>query len=115
MILLRVPFGIGSLLGIFIIFMHALNVNTLLISRLKTGEDLKRKAGEVAKTGLDMTLGMLIFFGILAVAVEFPEVLGLSATVIIGSLVNLLNTSWLNAELLMRRARPVLVRYHVSL
>jgi hypothetical protein len=58
---------------------------------------------------------MIIFFVILATAVEFPELIGLSAVVVIGSLVNLLNTSWLSAELLMKKVPPIPVKYHVSL
>jgi hypothetical protein len=114
-ILLRVPFGIGSLLGVFIVFIHTVNTNILLISRMKTGEDLGRKAKEAAKAGYDMTGGMMIFFVILATAVEFPELIGLSAVVVIGSLVNLLNTSWLSAELLKKKAPPIPVKSHVSL
>jgi hypothetical protein len=80
---------------------------------MKTGEDLRRKAKEAAKTGRDLTAGMIIFFAILAV--EFPELIGLSAVVIIGSLMNLLNTSWLSAELLIKRATAIPVKYHVGL
>jgi preprotein translocase subunit SecF len=115
MVLVGLPFGWGSMLGVMIVLMHAITTNILMVSRIKTGEDPARKAREAAKTGLEMMLGVLIFCGAFTALLEFPQFLDLMGAVTIGSLVNILNTSWLNAEILARRVKPAEVKYHVSL
>jgi preprotein translocase subunit SecF len=113
--LLEIPFGFGSVLGVLVVFMFSINTNLLLISRTKTGEDPNRRAREAREIGYAMLLTIIVFFEVFAMIVEFSQLFGLLATVMIGSLVNHLNTWWLNTGLLVKEVRPTPVKYHVAL
>lgn len=113
--LLRIPFGVGAVIGTLIVFVQAICINTALVSRTKASEGSERLTREITRLGTMIFVSTIIFFGIFAMMTGVSQAFELLAVLLIGFFVNFLNTSWLNVGLSMKKVQPTQVRYDVSL
>jgi preprotein translocase subunit SecF len=116
--LFRVPLGLTSIVAIAMLVVYAVDTNIMLAHRV-----LKRAGGEprdhaVASMGTGLTTGVLsvVIFLSLNLLTNYTELSTLTATLIFGVAINILNTWFLGAGILLRQVeRQRGKEYHVSL
>lgn len=112
--ILRIPFGVGALIGIFIILIHSISINVALVSKIGS-EGFERRAKETVKIGFGVFGYTLVLFGVFAILTGASMVYEILAVALLGTILNFLNTSWFNVEILIKKIQPAKVKYHVSL
>lgn len=118
MALFRVPLGLTSMVAIAMLVVYAVDTNLMLAHRV-----LKRAGGEprehaVASMSTGLTTGVLlvVIFLSLNLLTNYMELNTLTATLIFGVAINILNTWFLGAGILLRQVeRQRGKEYHVSL
>lgn len=111
----QLSFGLFALFGILIVFMQSITLNVVLIHRLSRTEGWDKKTRELSKVGGGVFAGILMMAGVLALFTRTAQLVELFVVVLLGMLFNILNTSWLNAEIFAKKTHVEKVEYHVSL
>ncbi len=111
----QLQFGVFALFGVLIVFVQSITLDIILIHRLSRTEGWDKKSREISKAGVGIFCGVLIFLGVFALFARTTQLLEIFIAVLLGMLFNILNTSWLNVEILAKKSRVQKVEYHVSL
>ncbi|KXA89504.1 hypothetical protein AKJ57_05235 [candidate division MSBL1 archaeon SCGC-AAA259A05] len=114
MTLLEIPLSLTSMAGILLIFGYAVNTNVLLSTRVlkRFGGTVRERAADAMRTGVAMSATSataLIALNIVATPSALKQ---LSAVIVIGILVDMMNTWFLNSGIIMRHAKGKKEGYH---
>ncbi len=118
MALFRVELSLASVAGLLMLIGYAVDTNILLTTRVlkRVGGEPKEQVVDAMRTGLMMsgsTLTPLFAINILTTA---PQLYQLTAVIIFGIIIDIFNTWFLNAAIIMRHAeRQRRKEYHVSI
>ena len=118
MALFRVALSLSSVIGILITIGYAIDTNALLTSRLLKGAagDPRENIGETLKTGIIISavaLAIILSINILVTAVQIKE---LTFAIIFGLIINVINTWFLSAAVILRRIeKRKVMGYHVGI
>ncbi len=117
MALLGIELTRASMAGILLIFGYAVNTNILLstnIIKRKGGTDRDR-AGKAMSTGIKMSSTSAIAMIVLNIVTTAPELEQISAILVIGILVDMVNTWLLNAGIIIRHQEGEEAKYHARI
>ncbi|MBS3815178.1 MAG: hypothetical protein KGY45_01295 [Hadesarchaea archaeon] len=114
MAILGIPLSLASMAGILLILGYAVNTNILLCTRVlkRVGGSVRDRAADAMSTGVAMSTtsaSALIALNLVSTA---PELHQLSAVIVIGILVDMMNTWLLNSGIIMKHAEKEAKKYH---
>lgn len=118
MALFRVPLGLTSITAIVMIVGYAIDTNILLAYHVfkRVGGEPREQAATSLNTGLTMSVLLIVILLSLNLLTSAMQLDVLTATLIFGVAINILNTWFLGAGILLGHAeRPRGKEYHVSL
>jgi preprotein translocase subunit SecF len=118
MSLLHVPLGLASMVAIVVLITYAVDTNILLVYHVLkgVGGEPRGQAAASMTTGVMTGAVLIVVFLSLNILTGIAQLNLLTATIIFGIVINIFNTWFLSAGLLLREAerRPG-KEYHVSL
>lgn len=118
MSLLRVPLGLASMIAVVVLIAYAVDTNILLAYHVLkgVGGDPRGQAAASMTTGVMTSVVLIVVFLSLNFLTGIAQLSLLTVTVIFGIVINVFNTWFLSAGLLLRQAeRKPGKEYHVSL
>lgn len=106
MVILNIPLTLASMAGILLVIGYAIDDNVLLYSRVlkRVGEDIRDKTAGAMKTGLTMGITSASALVVLYLISTAPALKQISAVIVIGIIIDSLNTWLFNAGIIMRHA-----------
>lgn len=117
MTILGIPLSLSSMAGILLIFGYAVNTNILLstnVLRRKSG-DARVRASRAMNTGIKMSTTSATALLILNLFTTAPELQQISAVIVIGILVDMVNTWLFNSGILLRHKAQKGEKYHARI
>lgn len=117
MTILNIPLGLASMAGILLIFGYAVNTNILLTTNVfkRKGKDPRERAGRAMSTGVKMSLTSASAMVALNLVTTAPELEQISAILIIGILVDMVNTWFFNSGLVLGHKIGKEEKYHARI
>ncbi len=114
MAILGIPLSLSSMAGILLIFGYAVNTNILLSTNLlrRKGETAQDRAARAMNTVVKMSSTSAIAMVVLNLITTAPELEQISAVLVIGILVDMVNTWLLNSGILLRHKAGLKEEYH---
>lgn len=103
MAIFNIPLSLTSMAGILLIFGYAVNTNILLSTNVlnRKGGTARERAGRAMSTGIKMSSTSAVAMIVLNLVTSAPELEQISAVLVIGILVDMANTWFLNSGLLI--------------
>ena len=117
MAIFSVPLSIASVAGMLMLLGYSIDTNILLTTKVlkRFGGEARDRIAEAMRTGLTMTSAVLIALFATNILITAPELHQLSMVFVFGLLVNVINTWFLNAGMLLWHVERRRVReYYVS-
>lgn len=104
MAILNIPLSLASMAGILLILGYGVNTNILLCTRVlkRVGGTARDRAADAMTTGLVMSTTSATALIALNLITTAPELEHLSAVIVIGILVDMMNTWLFNSGIIMR-------------
>ncbi|MDI6883811.1 MAG: hypothetical protein QMD00_01540 [Hadesarchaea archaeon] len=118
MALLRVSLDLASIIGITMLIGYVVNTNMLLAWRIlkRAGGEPKEQVSRSMDTGLTMNVLMIVLLLSLNILTSAHELNVLTAVLVFGIAINIINTWFLGAGILLRHVERLKVReYHVAI
>lgn len=117
MVVLDIPLSLASMAGVLLIFGYAVNTNILLSTNIlkKKGDSPRIRAGKAMSTGIKMSSTSATAILALNLLTSAPELYQLSAVLIIGILVDMINTWFLNSGLILMHQKNKVEKYHARI
>lgn len=117
MAILGIPLTLSSMAGILLIFGYAVNTNILLSTNIlrRKGGTPRERASRAMNTGIKMSSTSAVAMIALNLMTKAPELKQISAILVIGILVDMLNTWLLNSGLLLRHKVGTEEKYHARI
>lgn len=114
MAILGIPLSLSSMAGILLIFGYAVNTNILLSTNIlrRKGKTPQDRAARAMSTGIKMSSTSAIAMVVLNVFTSAPKLEQISAVLVIGILVDMVNTWLLNSGILLRHKSGLKEEYH---
>ncbi|KXB01666.1 hypothetical protein AKJ43_03195 [candidate division MSBL1 archaeon SCGC-AAA261D19] len=114
MSILGIPLGLASMAGILLLLGYGVNTNILLCTHVlrRVGGTPRERAADAMNTGITMSTTTAVAMLALNVISTAPELEQLSAVLVIGILVDMMNTWLLNSSLVTRYAEKSGGKYH---
>lgn len=114
MSILGIPFGLASMAGILLLLGYGVNTNILLCTHVlrRVGGTPRERAANAMNTGITMSTTTAVAMLALNIISTAPELEQLSAVLVIGILVDMMNTWLLNSSLVTRYAEKSGGKYH---
>lgn len=114
MTLLGIQLSLSSMAGILLIFGYAVNTNILLSTNIlrRKGKTPRERAAKAMSTGIKMSSTSAIAMVILNVFTTAPELEQISAVLVLGILIDMVNTWLLNSGILLRHEMERREEYH---
>lgn len=114
MALLQIPLSFGSVTGILLLIGYAVDTNILLSTKVlkRVGTTPRERAADGMKTGLMMSGTSVAALIALSLIMTPPLIKEFSGALIIGILVDMVNTWLLNSSILIRHVEQQQRRYH---
>ncbi len=117
MSILGIPLSLSSMAGILLIFGYAVNTNILLSTNVlrRKGGDPRTRAGKAMNTGIKMSATSATALVILNLFSTAPELQQISAVIVLGILVDMVNTWLFNSGILLRHRIQKGGKYHARI
>jgi len=118
MALFRVELSVASVAGLLMLIGYAVDTNILLTTRVlkRVGGEPREQVVDAMRTGLMMSGSSLIPLFALNLLTTAPQLYELTAVLIFGIVIDIFNTWFLNAAIIIRHAeRQRRKEYHVSI
>lgn len=117
MAILGIPLSLASMAGILLIFGYAVNTNILLSTNVlkRKGETPRKRAGRAMSTGIKMSSTSATAMLILNLITTAPELEQISAAILIGILIDMVNTWLLNSGLILKHQEGTRGKYHARI
>lgn len=117
MTILDIPLSLASMAGILLIFGYAVNTNILLSTNVlkRKGGTPRERAGRAMSTGVKMSSTSATAMIALNLLTSAPELEQISAVLVIGILVDMVNTWLLNSGLILRHQKGKGEEYHARI
>lgn len=117
MIILNIPLSLASMAGILLIFGYAVNTNILLSTYIlkRKGSTPRERAGRAMSTGIKMSSTSAAAMIALNLMTSAPELEQISAVLVIGILVDMVNTWLLNSGLILNHVKRKEEKYHARI
>ena len=118
MALFGVELSLASIAGLLMLIGYTVDTNILLTTRVlkRVGGEPKEQVIDAMRTGLMMSGSTLIPLFAINILTTAPQLYELTAVLIFGIIIDILNTWFLNAAIVMRHAeRQRKKEYHVSI
>jgi len=118
MALFGVELSLASIAGLLMLIGYTVDTNILLTTRVlkRVGGEPKEQVIDAMRTGLMMSGSTLIPLFAINILTTAPQLYELTAVLIFGIIIDILNTWFLNAAIIMRHAeRQRRKEYHVSI
>ena len=114
MVVLNIPLTLASMGGILLIIGYGIDDNVLLYSRVlkQVGGDVTEKATGAMKTGLTMAITSGSALLALYIVTETPALQQIASIIIIGIILDALNTWFFNTGNILRNAKKKESEYH---
>lgn len=117
MTLLGIELTRASMAGILLIFGYAVNTNILLSTNIikRRGGTDRERAGKAMSTGIKMSSTSAAAMVVLNLVAQAPELKQISAVLVIGILVDMVNTWLLNSGLIVHQQKTEEEKYHARI
>ncbi len=114
MALFNIPLSFGSITGILLLIGYAVDTNILLSTKVlkRVGGTARERAAEGMKTGMMMSGTSILALIALNISLSPALLKELSSVLIIGILVDMVNTWLLNSSILLRHSEKQESKYH---
>jgi len=114
MALLQIPLSLGSVTGLLLLIGYAVDTNILLSTKVlkRVGATPRERAADAMKTGLMMSGTSAAALIALNLIMTPPLIKQFSGVLVIGILVDMVNTWLLNSGILLRHVERQQRRYH---
>ncbi len=117
MSILGIPLSLSSMAGILLIFGYAVNTNILLSTNIlrRKGGKPRNRASRAMNTGIKMSTTSATAMVVLNLFTTAPQLQQISAVIVLGILVDMVNTWLFNSGVLLRHKAQKGEKYHARI